>query len=171
MQSVQFSHSVVSNSLPSHEPQQARPPCPSPTPRVHPNQGPLSRLKKKFVWLSLLPVLFTMVIWNQTRNISEACLQGPVVVVQLLSHVQVFVTTWNAAHQAPLSSTMWWRCPLSQWCYLNISLSVPSSPPALSLSQNQGLFHWVSSAHLVAKVLELQLQHQSFQWIFRVDFL
>ena len=47
MQSVQFSHSVVSNSLPSHEPQQARPPCPSPTPGVHPNQGPLNRLNKK----------------------------------------------------------------------------------------------------------------------------
>ena len=65
---------------------------------------------KKFVWLSLLPVLFTTVVWNQTRNISEACLQGHVVAVQLLSHVQVFVTPWNAAHQAPLSSTMVWRC-------------------------------------------------------------
>ena len=47
----------------------------------------------------------------------------------------------------------------------------PPSPPALSLSQHQGLFQWVSSSHHVAKVLELQLQHQSFQWIFRVDFL
>ena len=35
--SVQFSYSVVSNSLWPHEPQHARPPCPSPTPRVHPN--------------------------------------------------------------------------------------------------------------------------------------
>ena len=50
--------------------------------------------------------------------------------------------------------------------------SMPSpSPPALNLSQHQGLFQWVSSSHQVAKVLELQLQHQSFQWIFRVDFL
>ena len=48
---------------------------------------------------------------------------------------------------------------------------LPSSPPAFNLSQNQGLFQWVSSLHQVAKVLELQLQHQSFQWIFRVDFL
>ena len=48
-------------------------------------------------------------------------------------------------------------------------LSSPS--PAFSLSQHQGLFQWVSSLHQVAKVLELQLQHQSFQWIFRVDFL
>ena len=48
-------------------------------------------------------------------------------------------------------------------------LSSPS-PPALNLSQHQGLFLWVSSSHQVAKVLELQLQHQSFQWIFRTDF-
>ena len=49
-------------------------------------------------------------------------------------------------------------------------LSFPS-PPAFNLSQHQGLFQWVSSSHHVAKVLELQLQHQSFQWIFGVDFL
>ena len=40
-----------------------------------------------------------------------------------------------------------------------------------SLSQHQGLFKWVSSLHQVAKVLEFQLQHQSFQWIFSTDFL
>ena len=40
------------------------------------------------------------------------------------------------------------------------------SPPALNLSQHQGLFKWVSSSHQVAKVLEFQLQHQSFQWIY-----
>ena len=48
-------------------------------------------------------------------------------------------------------------------------LSSPS--PAFSLSQHQGLFQWVSSSHPVAKVLEFQLQDQSFQWIFRTDFL
>ena len=47
------------------------------------------------------------------------------------------------------------------------SLSPPS--PAFSLSQNQDLFQGVGSLHQVAKVLELY--HQSFQWIFRVDFL
>ena len=41
--SVQFSRSVVSDSLRPHEPQHARPPCPSPTPEVHPNPCPLSR--------------------------------------------------------------------------------------------------------------------------------
>ena len=49
-------------------------------------------------------------------------------------------------------------------------LSSPS-PPAFNLSQHQGLIQWVSSSHQVTKALELQLQHQSFQWIFRVDFL
>ena len=44
------------------------------------------------------------------------------------------------------------------------------SPPAFSLSQHRGLFQWVSSLHQVADALELQLQHQSFQWIFRTDF-
>ena len=45
------------------------------------------------------------------------------------------------------------------------------SPPALNLFQHQGLFQWADSSHQVGKVLELELQHQSFQWIFRVDFL
>ena len=42
---------------------------------------------------------------------------------------------------------------------------------AFNLSQHQGLLQWVSFSHQVSKVLELQLQHQSFQWLFRVDFL
>ena len=96
--SVQFSCSVVSESLRPHEPQHARPPCPSPTPRVHPNP-----------------------------------------------------------------------CPLNWWCHPTISSS--SHPPALNPSQHQSLFQWVSSSHQVAKVLEFQLQHQSFQWIFRTDLL
>ena len=45
------------------------------------------------------------------------------------------------------------------------------SPPIFSLSQHQSLFQWVSSLLQVAKVLKLQLQNQSFQWIFRTDFL
>ena len=49
-------------------------------------------------------------------------------------------------------------------------LSSPS-PPALNLSQHQSLFQWVNSSHEVAKVLEFQLQHQSFQWTPRTDLL
>ena len=46
-----------------------------------------------------------------------------------------------------------------------------SSPPFFNISQHQSLFKWVSSSHQVAKVLEFQLHHQSFQWIFRINFL
>ena len=46
-------------------------------------------------------------------------------------------------------------------------LSSPS--PDFSLSQYQGLFQWVSSLHQVEKVLEFQLDHQSFQWVIRTD--
>ena len=46
-----------------------------------------------------------------------------------------------------------------------------SSPPAPNPSQHQGLFQWVSSSHQVAKVLEFQPQHQSFQWTPRTDLL
>ena len=46
-----------------------------------------------------------------------------------------------------------------------------SSPPALNLSQHQGLFKWVSSSYQVAKVLEFQLQHQALQWTPRTDLL
>ena len=62
-------------------------------------------------------------------------------------------------------------CPLSQWYCTTISSSVlpfsscPQSFPA------SGVFQWVDCKHQVAKVLELQLQHQSFQRIFRIDFL
>ena len=49
-------------------------------------------------------------------------------------------------------------------------LSSPSLP-TFNLSQHQGLFQWVSSSHQVARVLEFQLQQQSFQWLFRTDFL
>ena len=58
-------------------------------------------------------------------------------------------------------------CPLSQWCF---QPSPPLSSPSLStfsFSQHQGLFRGIGSSHQVAKVLEFQLQHQSFQWIFR----
>ena len=60
-------------------------------------------------------------------------------------------------------------CPLSQWCYLTISPSAAPLSFCFNLFQNQGVFQWVGSSHQVAKVLELQLQHQSFQWTFRVD--
>ena len=49
-------------------------------------------------------------------------------------------------------------------------LSSPS-PPALNLSQHLGPFKWVNSSHEMARILEFQLQHQSFQWTPRTDLL
>ena len=60
-------------------------------------------------------------------------------------------------------------CPLSWWCYLAISSSATLF--SFCLSQHQGLFQWVHFLHHVAKVSELQLQHQSFQWMLSVVFL
>ena len=53
---------------------------------------------------------------------------------------------------------------------LSHCLSTPS-PPAFNLFQHQGLFQGINSSYQVAKVLEFHLQHQSFQWIFKTDFL
>ena len=96
--------------------------------------------------------------------------------VQSLNHVWLFATPWTAAHQASLSITNSRSLLklMSHWVGDAIQPFHPlSSPslPAFNLSQNQGLFQWVSSLHQVAKVLEYQLQQQSFQWIFRTDFL
>ena len=60
------------------------------------------------------------------------------------------------------------------WVGETLQPSHPLSSPShssLSLSQHQGVFQWVNSSHQMAKVLELQLQHQSFRWMFRIDFL
>ena len=70
---------------------------------------------------------------------------------------------------SPTSRACLNSCPSNHWCHLTISSSVVPFSSAFSLSQHQGLFQWVSSSHQVVKVLELQ--HQSFQWIFRTDFL
>ena len=62
-------------------------------------------------------------------------------------------------------------CPLSQWCHPTISSSVVPFSSHLQSFPASGSFKWVRSLHQVDKVLEFQLQHQSFQWIFRTDFL
>ena len=62
---------------------------------------------------------------------------------------------------------VYWVGDVIQPSHPLLALSLPS----LSLSQHQGLFQWVSFLPQVAKALELQLQQQSFQWIFRIDFL
>ena len=83
---------------------------------------------------------------------------------------------WTAARQASLSttnsqsSTQTHIHRVSDAIQPSHPLSSPS-PPALNLSQHQGLFKWVSSSHQMAKVLEFQLQHQSFQWTPWTDLL
>ena len=64
-------------------------------------------------------------------------------------------------------------CPLSWWWHSTVSLSIVPFPFYFSVSQYQGLLQWVGSSIQVAKVLKLQLhqQHQSLQWIFKIDFL
>ena len=96
--------------------------------------------------------------------------------VQSLSCVRLFATPWIAAHHASLSITNSWSLPK----LMSIESVMPSSHlilcrPLLLLppnpSQHQSLFQWVNSSHEVAKVLEFQLQHQSFQWTPRTDLL
>ena len=94
--------------------------------------------------------------------------------VKSLSHVWLSATPWTAGstpgfpvhHQLPelAQSQVHWVCVAIQKSHPLLS---PSQ--AFNLSQHQGLFNWVSSSHQVAKVLELQ--HQSFQWTPRTDFL
>ena len=96
--------------------------------------------------------------------------------VQSISHVRLFETPWTAAHQASLSITNSW----SLLKLMFIESMMPSNHPILccplplppSIFPSIRLFSkWVSSSHQVAKVLEFQLQHQSFQWTPRTDFL
>ena len=94
-------------------------------------------------------------------------------VVQLLSCVQFFVTPWTASGQVSVSFTISQSFPQIHvhWAGDAIQPShplLPSSPPTLNLFQHQSLFQWVGASHQVGKILELQ--HQSFQWIFKVDF-
>ena len=60
-------------------------------------------------------------------------------------------------------------CPSSWWCHPAISCAVSPFSPTRNPSQHQRLFQWVSSSNEVAKVLEFQLQLQSFQWTPRTD--
>ena len=98
----------------------------------------------------------------------------------LLSHVRLFATLWTAARRPPCPlpspGVCSNSCPLSQWCHSTVSSSVFPFSSGRQSFQAQGLFKRVSSSNQVAKVLEFQLQHQSFQWTprtisFRMDWL
>jgi len=95
--------------------------------------------------------------------------------VKSLSRVWLFATPWIAARQASLSFTNSW----SSFKLMSIKLVMPCSHlilchPLLLLSPiplSISLFQRVNSSHEVAKVLEFQLQHQSFQWTPKTDLL
>ena len=109
------------------------------------------------------------VVWYWMTNVGETCHS-----VQSLSRVQLCypmdcsMPGLPVHHQLPEFTQTH-----VHWVGDAIQPSHPLSspfPPSFNLSQHQGLFQWVNSSHQVAKILEFQLQHQSFQWIFRADF-
>ena len=116
-----------------------------------------------------------MYTWNFTKSL-KTCAQGNSSVQ--FSHSVVSDSLWHHGLQHTRLS-----CPSPtpgatqthvHWVGDAIQPSHPllsPSPTTFNLYQHQGLFQWISSLHQVAKVLKLQLQHQSFQWIFRTDFL
>ena len=91
---------------------------------------------------------------------------------QIISVAQSCPTLWNPINGSTPGLPVHHQLPEftqthAHWVSDAIQPSHPLSspfPPALNASQLQGLFKWVSSSHQVAKVLEFQLQHQSFQW-------
>ena len=117
--------------------------------------------------------LFSSSSLSVIRVVSSASVQFSS--VQSLSHVRLWdPMNWSMPgfpvhHQLP-EFTQTYAHWVSDAIQPSHPLSSPS-PPTPNPSQHQCLFQWVSSSHQVAKVLELQLQHQSFQWIFRTDFL
>ena len=79
MSSVQFSRSVVSDSLWPYELQHARPPCPSPTPEVHPNSCPLSRWHYPSISSSVVPFFSCLQSFpaSEAFQISHLCIRWP----------------------------------------------------------------------------------------------
>ena len=110
--------------------------------------------------------------WARSNKLLGIELLAEHLVVQLLSCVRLLATPWTAACQASLSFTIPWSLlrlmsvesamPSSNLILCHSLLLLPSVFPSISL------FWWVGSLHQMAKILELQ--HQSFQWIFRIDF-
>ena len=111
-----------------------------------------------FKCLSLCPECYSVQFSSLTRSCPTLCDPMDCSMPGLPVHHQLLEFTQTHVHRI---------CDAIQPSHPLLS---PSSP-SLNLSQDQGIFKWVSSLHQVAKVLEFQLQHQSFQWIFRTDFL
>ena len=111
-------------------------------------------------WVSI-QIKVRVNFWLQFSSVAQSCLT-------LCNPMDCSTPGFPVHHQLPeLTQTHvhWVRDAIQP----SHPLSSPS-PPVFDLSQHQDLFQWVSFSHQVVKVLEFQLQHQSFQWIFRTDF-
>ena len=122
-------------------------------------------------WLKFKRVIIVLINMRSNRN-THILLSS----VQSFSRVRLFVTPWNAARQASLSITNS-RSSIRLNIHRVSDVIQPShplsspSPLSPNPSQHQSLFQWVNSSHEVAKVLEFQLQHHSFQRTPRTDLL
>ena len=116
---------------------------------------------------------YTAKLMNLASNFLRKPLQN-VLCCSAAKSCTALCNPWTPASQAPLSSTNSWSLlkfmSIESMMPSNHLILCPPSPLDFNLSQHQGLFQWVSCSHQVARVLELQLQHQSFQWISRIDF-
>ena len=133
--------------------------------------------KQKFIWLSLLQIF--ALFWSSRTRLPKSPKSCLYFSVQSSSVTQSCPTLCNPmdcsspgfpVHQQLLEFAQTPVHRVSDAIQPSHPLLSPS-PPDFNLSQHQDLFQWVSSSHQVARVLELQLQHQSFQWIFKTNFL
>ena len=108
----------------------------------------------------LIDILFLVRHWAEFSSVAQS---GPT----LCDPMNCSTPGLPVHHQLP-ESTQTHVHRVSDAIQPSHPLSYPS-PPALNLFQHQDLFQWVNSSHEVAKVLEFQLQHQSFQWTPRTD--
>ena len=128
--------------------------------------------KHESFWLCFYVIHFLLLspFSQQCSKISWHC-----VVVQSPRSVQLFMTPWTAARQASVPHHLLKFFQVHVHCIGDaIQPSHPlmsSSPSSFNLSQNHRLFQWVKCSHQITKILEFQLQHQSFQRVFRVNFL
>ena len=129
---------------------------------------PIPRWNHKNIQLYILSKLLTYLefavswVWGQFSSVAQLC-------PTLWDPMDYSMLGFPVIHQLPEPTQTHVHC-ISDAIQPSHPLLSPS-PPAFNLSQYQGPFHWVSSSHHVAKVLEFQFQHQFFQWIFRTDFL
>ena len=123
-------------------------------------------------WAEELTLLLRWDLASVYKCTEKLSFQHHFVVVQSLSCVQLFATPWTAACQASWYFTISWNLlrftSIELIMLSNQLIPLLPSSPVFKLSQHHGLFQWVRSLQQVAK---LSLQLQSFQWIFRVDFL